>query len=760
MSARRIIGSCALILVSIGLLVLVLLTEALKIFRSGKNDFRAPSKANQRNVSLVIPTWNGRALVERCLVSLQKDFKKTKVTPEVIVVDNGSSDGTVSYLKEKHPWVKILALPRNYGFAVAVNMGIRKAAGDIVILLNNDMVVEKGFLRTLLEPFDDPLVFAVTSQIFFEDPSKRREETGRTFARFNHGYTWLGHSVAKSSSFGPALYAGGGSSAYSRKMLLELGCFDQMYRPFYVEDVDISYRAWRRGWKTLYQPKSVVHHRHQATIGTRFSPKFVSDVKWKNQLLFQWKNLGPKKMLEHCIFLPALVVREIIPVNAVKMALRQVRECMRERLNEKVRRAISDDEILRITASSFYYRERYERAPTLKKGEKKRILFVCPYVPSRGQHGGATCMFEVVRCLSRRNRICVLAIAHSENEVKLADGLRSFGVDVKVLTLWPSYSIRSLMINKLSGFDNFYDQRMSNLLLDTLDQDFHIVQYEMSQMAQYLIKSKRIRTVLVIHELNFVRERMNLKWARSLQKLRALLKWMSVLDIELAATRTFDRIVVMSDRERDELLEFSPEARVDVIGIGVDTRYFKPMPEIIEKESSILCSGWFGHPPNVDAVLFFCEEVLPLVKRSIPDVKLEIVGGGAPMSVRALSNMPNVNVRGYVEDLRPAIAESSIYVCPVITGSGVRVKVLEAWSMGKAVVSTPLGCQGLHAIDGWNVAIGNNPEEFAGKAVQLLRDKALRRRMGKNARVTVKTRYDSKIVAAQHEKLHDQLWNG
>jgi len=754
---RRIFGVFALIGISLGLMILTLLVEASKRFKP--KAIPSSSGANSNRASVVIPTWEGKELVERCLISLRNDFEKDKVVPEVLVVDNGSSDGTVPYLMTRCPWVKTVALPRNYGFARAANTGIQKATGDVVILLNNDMVVEKGFLRFLLEPFDDPSTFAVTSQIFLDDPMKRREETGRTFARFRHGYMWLGHSVMKAGNPGPALYAGGGSSAYDRKKLLELGCLDEMYRPFYVEDVDVSYRAWRRGWKTVYQPKSVVHHKHRATIGTRFDPMFVSDMKWKNQLLFQWKNLGWKKMLQHCMFLPGLVVRGIIPVSAVRSAFSQIGECMRGRLNENIMRAISDNDILKMTYSSFHFKERYGRASMLKKGEKRRILFVCPYVPALGQHGGGTRMFEVVRSLSKREEVHVLAMAHSKAEVKLADELRSYGVDVRVLLSHPQPSVHSIMINKFSGFGYFYDPRMWDLLISALDEDFQIVQYEMSQMAQYLVKSKNIRTILVVHELNFIRERLRWRHAHFFQKLRSLLRWMSVLNIELGSVEKFDRLVVMSDRERDEILRFCPKAKINVIGIGVDTTHFKPMPEV-EEENLLLFSGWFGHRPNVDAVLFFCREILPLIRRSIPSVKFEVVGKDAPPSVRALSDMQGVKVLGYVEDLRPVIARCSVYVCPVITGSGVRVKTLEAWSMGKAVVSTSLGCQGVDAIDQWNVAIADSPEEFAAKVIQLLSDKKLRTRIGKNARHIARTKYDSTIIAEQHERLYDELLSG
>src|SRR5262249_37076802 len=143
----------------------------------------------------------------------------------------------------------------------------------IVILLNNDMVLDEHFIRPLLDGFAES-VFAVTGQIYLQDATRRREETGKTSGRFRRGMLELAHEPIfegdPDREYQPVLWAGGGSTAYDRRKFLALGGFHALFSPAYVEDVDLSYRAWQRGWKSLFTPRSIVHHKHRASSNKRF----------------------------------------------------------------------------------------------------------------------------------------------------------------------------------------------------------------------------------------------------------------------------------------------------------------------------------------------------------------------------------------------------------------------------------------------------------------------------------------------------------
>src|SRR5580658_9269240 len=241
--------------------------------------------------SVVIPNWNGRDLLEQYLPSVAAALAGHPDN-EIILVDNGSSDGSADFVRHAFPEVRVLALDRNYGFGGGSNAGFRAAKNDVVVLLNSDMRVAPGFLAPLLEGFGDDRVFAVSCQIFFRDPNKPREETGLTEGWWQDGGLKVGHRIdtALCDVF-PCFYGGGGSCAFDRRKFLELGGFDDVLAPFYLEDTDLGYMAWKRGWKVLYQPRSMVYHEHRGTIGKRFSEAQIQAVLRKNYMLFCWKNI-------------------------------------------------------------------------------------------------------------------------------------------------------------------------------------------------------------------------------------------------------------------------------------------------------------------------------------------------------------------------------------------------------------------------------------------------------------------------------------
>jgi GT2 family glycosyltransferase len=307
--------------------------------------------------TVVIVSWNGKHLLAECLPSVLESVKCAGGNHGILVVDNGSSDGTVQFIQENFPTVRILALDRNYGFAGGNNRGVIEAQTDIVVFLNNDMVVDRGFLQPLLNGFSDPSVFAVTSQIFFSDTTRRREETGKTRARFECGffYFWHDEIEAKDENFGtiPVFWAGGGSCAIDRQKFLAIGGFDSLYHPFYVEDADLSYQAWKRGWKCLLTPASRVVHKHRATSRTRFGDRFVDNTIRKNQYLFIWKNVTAfSMMLEHLANLPRIHARAMIQndvyfeICAFVRAVRQLPQALVRRISNISSYAIPDREVL------------------------------------------------------------------------------------------------------------------------------------------------------------------------------------------------------------------------------------------------------------------------------------------------------------------------------------------------------------------------------------------------------------------------------
>jgi len=168
-----------------------------------------------------------------------------------------------------------------------VKQGVEAAKNEIVVLLNNDVAPDKDFLKPLEEDFQDEKVFAV---------SLNEPQFSWAKAEWKNGF--VEHkSGPKTENTHISLWANGGSGAFRKDLWLKLGGMDEIYKPFYWEDIDLSYRAWKRGYKVIWEPRSIVHHQHESTISSHFSKDYINFISQRNQLLFIWKNITTFKML-------------------------------------------------------------------------------------------------------------------------------------------------------------------------------------------------------------------------------------------------------------------------------------------------------------------------------------------------------------------------------------------------------------------------------------------------------------------------------
>ena len=209
----------------------------------------------------------------------------------------------------------------------------------------------------------------------------------------------------------------------------------------------------------------------------------------------------------------------------------------------------------------------------------------------------------------------------------------------------------------------------------------------------------------------------------------------------------FDRCTTVSEIDRQLLLKANPRLRVDVIPNGVDIQKYQPLPA--ENASpTLLFIGNMGYPPCVDAVLYFCREIFPLIRRKIGAAELWIVGRDPRPEVLQL-NGDGVHVTGRVDDVIPYYRQSAVCVVPLRAGGGTRLKILEAMALGRPVVSTTIGCEGLDVVDGEHLLIADTPEQFAEKTVRLLTDRQLYQHIAANGRQLVEDRYDWDKIAGR-----------
>ena len=225
-------------------------------------------------------------------------------------------------------------------------------------------------------------------------------------------------------------------------------------------------------------------------------------------------------------------------------------------------------------------------------------------------------------------------------------------------------------------------------------------------------------------------------------------QWRKMVRFEQAQCQRFGGIVTVSETDKQVLeTEFSAP-RVFAIPTGVDTDYFRP-DESAPEEGSLVFSGAMDWLPNEDAVIYFVEEILPRIRAQIPTVTLTLVGRNPSRRLLArIGDRPEVRVTGWVEDVRPFVKRSALYVIPLRIGGGTRIKAYEAMAMGKAVVSTPIGVEGLPLIDGEHVVQAEGAQAFADSVVGLLRDPKRRRRIERSARKLVERNFSWERAAS------------
>jgi O-antigen biosynthesis protein len=727
----------------------------------------APPKS--RLASIVVLNWNGKDLLAQGLPSIFEAVRIDGHPHEVLVVDNGSTDGSREFLKERFPEVRVLALKENLGFAEGNNAGVRAAQNDIVILLNNDMVVDPGFLGPLVEGFG-PYTFAVSSQIYIQDAAKKREETGKTTAVFRRGMIDYAHREVDSPPYPrrlyPVFWAGGGSSAFHRGKFLALGGFQTIYSPAYVEDTDLSFQAWRVGWEVLWAPDSVVYHKHRASTARRFNQSKLQSLITRNQFIFLWKNIHSwKLLLSHGLFLPWNLYR-LTRDQGTTAWMSFLKACLAipsmefTRFRLQLRPKRTDSEIFDIFAvPGHFFPKRFARnAPEVVRGAKPRVLWLTAYLPHTGRHAGAGRMFQLLKRISSKYRITLITFLETDDERDFLPEIKPFCEKVIAIR---RFRPDRWQLFPYEPFDEFRTPDMERAVDRCLeDYDFDLIQLEYTQMAYYATRAEGIPVLLTKHEVDFAAcARRARTESNPFVKMRWFYNYLQVLEREVRLTGKVDTVVCMTDPDVRELKKFAPSVPTRTINTGVDLDYFRPSRQP-SMDARLIFVGAFQHLPNVEAMLYFCREVLPVIRTKVPGVELLIVGSNPTPPILGLTAIPGVIVTGFVPDIRPFMARSSIYVVPLRLGVGIRGKILEAWGMGMAVVSTSVGCAGLRFENGRNLLVGDTPQQFAAHVISLLNDPAVRSRLGEEGRKTAEQFYSWEMSAQQLDMLYQHMIKG
>ena len=392
----------------------------------------------------------------------------------------------------------------------------------------------------------------------------------------------------------------------------------------------------------------------------------------------------------------------------------------------------------------------------------QRILVVTPSIPYPPNWGFGIRVYQFLKHLSRTHQVSLLCYAHPGEEAKIAALQKichavhtapaplNHQADKRVAQLFSLLSPRSFSTGSLRT------PAMQALLTRLLEiEKYDIVQIESSQLGSYPFGTQ---PVLVVDEHNLEYELLYRMYQTERSPLRRLYNWMEYAKFkreEQHCWQKADACILTSEREQQILNAQMPAKPTHVAPNGVDVEYFQPSPEPVDL-NSLVFTGLISYRPNTDAVLFFVHEVLPHIVKARPEAVFSIVGMGPPDEVLRLAG-PNVKVTGEVPDVRPYIQNASIFVVPLRMGSGTRLKVLEGLAMGKPMVSTRLGCEGIEVRDGEHLLMEDDPQAFAQAVVRLMEDRELSARLGTAGRALVEQNYSWESIVQAMQQFHLQL---
>ena len=353
-----------------------------------------------------------------------------------------------------------------------------------------------------------------------------------------------------------------------------------------------------------------------------------------------------------------------------------------------------------------------------------RILSIVNSLPFPLISGGRIRVYNLLRRVARRHEVFLAALLESPDDAGGIPHLQQFCARVETAGL-----DRRSRIAKAPGMLRFAlggkppelrllhsEELVTKIRQMTAAMQFDIVQIEsaMGLYREVLPQNKSFKSIWMFDNVAAQQYgRISHLQRHPGVKLRAWLHGVAMGLWEPFYAGKFDRCTTVSEADRRLLVAANPRVNVDVIPNGVDVDQYHPLPTNSERAlPSLMFIGNMGYQPCVDAVRYFCNDILPRIRRELPAIELWIVGDGAPAEVRALT-ANGVNVTGRVGDVVPYYAQCSVCIVPLRAGGGTRLKILEAMALGRPVVSTTIGCEGLEVRDGEHLLIADSPERFA-----------------------------------------------
>ena len=593
-------------------------------------------------VSIVIPVHNKFELTYGCINSIVNS--QTDASYELIVVDDSSSDETLLASLIFMGGCSVVRTPKNEGFVGACNTGLALARGEFVLFLNNDTIVNDGWLDALVETLDrDSRIGIVGSRLLFADGVL--QESGGIIWRDGSGWNW-GRGENKEnplySFMRDADYVSGAALMIRHDLVKQLNGFDELYAPAYYEDTDLCFRAREAGYRVVVQPKSTIVHLEGQSCGT----STTSGMK-------RYQVVNARKFRHRW--------QKVLATHGLNGQL-PVREAER-----KVR---------------------------------KRALFIDETTPTPDQDAGSNAALEHMLSLQRLGyKVVFLPADNMANIPVYTERLQSLGVECWYAPF--AWSVEEYFRRNEREFDLVYIHRKANL-----KRYLHLVE-------KYVKNTFIVFNYADIHALRELREA---ELAQAPDEEIAALN--HALDAEIDLASQVDAVIVHSTHEVEVIRNRQPDARVHFVPWTFKARSEPTSPH---GRKGIAFVGGFGHPPNVDAVDWFVEDIWPSVAPRAGQHEFRIVGSKMPERFEHLRG-PTIDPVGFVADLEALLDQTMLTVAPLRYGAGLKGKVLSSLARGVPCVMTPVAAEGMDLPDELRRLVVRDADEFGRLIVYLIHD--------------------------------------
>ncbi len=395
-----------------------------------------------------------------------------------------------------------------------------------------------------------------------------------------------------------------------------------------------------------------------------------------------------------------------------------------------------------------------------------KILFLSPTVPFPLTDGGRIRVFNLLKQIATKNDVTLLALETQPTDTGAVAELQQLDIQVHLVRNTPTLprvsfgtlvtALRKRQPITVARYARpAYRQKFRELIAT---ENYDLVHYEMFHTAQFRADTDLPGVLSQQNVDSAIWRRLCDETTHPFYKLAYWTQQLAFQRYERVLSPKFDAVTCTSDIDAAVFQRHCPEDTITIIPNGVDVAHYQP-DFTSEAPAHLIYIGSMDWYPNEDAVAFFADEVFPRIQEKVPDVQFSIVGGNPSARVQKLAERDGVIVTGRVPEIKPYFAEATVFVVPLRIGSGTRLKILEALAMGKAVVSTSVGAEGLALKDGEEIFIADEPTTFADAVIRLLTDTTLRRRTGENGRARVEQDYDWRRIGEKLHHLYESLIN-